>query len=88
MASVRSRVIGAAVDVRLCMMGGCWARPGRGTSEPLTLTASAAPPDDEELRTNWLPAPDGQFSLYLRAYWPEQPILDGTWSPPPVTRFR
>jgi hypothetical protein len=32
-------------------------------------------------------APAGPFSLYLRAYWPERPILDGTWTPPPVTRF-
>jgi hypothetical protein len=54
----------------------------------LTLTASATPPEDDDLRTNWLPAPDGPFSLYLRAYWPEQPILDGTWAPPPVIRFR
>ena len=53
----------------------------------LTLTASATPPDDDELCSNWLPAPPAPFSLYLRAYWPGQPILDGTWSPPPVTRF-
>jgi hypothetical protein len=53
----------------------------------LTLTASATAPDDEDLRTNWLPAPAGPFSLYLRAYWPERQILDGTWAPPPVTRF-
>jgi hypothetical protein len=39
------------------------------------------------MRSNWLPAPDGPFSLYLRAYWPEQDILDGTWTPPPVTRL-
>jgi hypothetical protein len=54
----------------------------------LTLTASARPPDDDDLRSNWLPAPAGPFSLYLRAYWPKQPILDGTWTPPPVIRFR
>jgi hypothetical protein len=53
----------------------------------LTLTASATPPGDDDLRSNWLPAPAGPFSLYLRAYWPKQPILDGTWTPPPVTRF-
>jgi hypothetical protein len=53
----------------------------------LTLTASATPPADEDLRSNWLPAPAGPFSLYLRAYWPGQPILDGTWAPPPVIRF-
>jgi hypothetical protein len=54
----------------------------------LTLTASATPPGDDDLLTNWLPAPDGAFSLYLRAYWPQPPILDGTWTPPPVDRFR
>ena len=34
--------------------------------------------------SNWLPAPNGTFSLYLRAYWPEKAILDGTWKPPVV----
>jgi hypothetical protein len=53
----------------------------------LTLTASATPPDDDELRSNWLPAPAGPFSLYLRAYWPEPQILDGSWIPPAVRRF-
>ena len=60
-------------------------RPGADGS--LTLTASAIPPDGDDLRRNWLPAPAGPFSLYLRAYWPDQPILDGTWTPPPVTRL-
>ena len=54
----------------------------------LTLTASAASPADEDQRRNWLPAPAGPFSLYLRAYWPGEQILDGTWTPPPVNRFR
>jgi hypothetical protein len=54
----------------------------------LTLTASATPPGDDEVRTNWLPAPAGPFSLYLRAYWPGQPVIDGSWTPPPVIRFR
>ena len=54
-------------------------RAGDGS---LTLTASATPPADQELRANWLPAPAGPFSLFLRAYWPEQPILDGAWTPP------
>jgi hypothetical protein len=59
----------------------------RAADGSLTLTASAAPPADEKLRANWLPAPAGPFALYLRAYWPEQPILDGAWTPPPVTRL-
>ncbi|WP_297354494.1 DUF1254 domain-containing protein [Paraburkholderia sp.] len=34
---------------------------------------------------NWLPAPASEdFSLYVRAYWPEQAALDGTWTPPGV----
>ena len=53
----------------------------------LTLTAAAVPPEDDELRSNWLPAPAGPFSLYLRAYWPEPQILDGSWIPPAVRRF-
>jgi hypothetical protein len=52
----------------------------------LTLTASARPPDDKTLRRNWLPAPAGPFSLFLRAYWPTREITQGTWTPPPVAR--
>ncbi|MGH6832570.1 MAG: DUF1254 domain-containing protein, partial [Methyloceanibacter sp.] len=33
---------------------------------------------------NWLPAPDAEFSLYIRAYWPLPPIQKGIWTPPPV----
>jgi len=33
---------------------------------------------------NWLPAPDGEFSLYIRAYWPLPAITEGRWTPPPV----
>ena len=51
----------------------------------LTLHASANPPSDDRL-TNWLPAPSGPFSLYIRAYWADAAILDGTWHPPQVAR--
>jgi hypothetical protein len=40
-----------------------------------------------EFESNWLPAPTGAFNLYFRAYWPDQAILDGTWTPPPLTRL-
>ncbi|MBB4215759.1 hypothetical protein FHT79_002928 [Rhizobium sp. BK212] len=43
-----------------------------------------SPGKDKE--SNWLPAPAGEFSLYLRAYWPQTPVMDGTWSPPPVRK--
>jgi hypothetical protein len=38
--------------------------------------------DDKE--SNWLPAPEGPFSLYIRACWGKEPILDGTWQPPEI----
>lgn len=40
----------------------------------------------EEKESNWLPAPKDNFNLMLRTYWPESPILDGSWSPPEVKK--
>jgi hypothetical protein len=57
----------------------------RGAGGSLTLYVQADPPSGE-MRSNWLPAPKGDFSLYLRAYWPKAEILDGKWTPPPVIR--
>ncbi|TGD99441.1 DUF1254 domain-containing protein [Methylobacterium nonmethylotrophicum] len=37
--------------------------------------------------SNWLPAPGGPFALMLRTYWPKDAVLNGSWSPPPVTRI-
>jgi len=34
--------------------------------------------------SNWLPAPPGNFKLWLRAYLPDQTILDGNYKVPPV----
>ncbi len=51
----------------------------------LTLYAGAKSPGKNR-ETNWLPAPRGSFSLYIRAYWAGQAILDGTWQPPVVRR--
>lgn len=56
------------------------------TDKSLTLIASAQPPADPALLPNWLPAPADEFSLYIRAYWPDPKILDGTWTPPAVRR--
>jgi hypothetical protein len=50
----------------------------------LTLYAGARSPGKSQ-ESNWLPAPQGPFSLYLRAYWAERAILDGTWEPPVIT---
>ena len=57
-----------------------------GADGSLTLYISAKPPADKSLQSNWLPAPKDDFSLYGRAYWPEEAILNGTWTPPPVAK--
>ena len=44
-----------------------------------------SPGEDKE--SNWLPVPAGNFSIWLRTYWPDQAILDGTWKPPVVSRL-
>ena len=36
--------------------------------------------------SNWLPAPNDEFYLVMRLYWPGQTALDGEWKPPPIVR--
>lgn len=38
--------------------------------------------------SNWLPAPTGNFILWLRAYLPGQTILDGKYKVPPVVEVK
>jgi len=60
----------------------------------LDLYIQSDPPSDPKQFCNWLetPLPDGsnattsQFILFLRAYWPDQAILNGTWNPPPIVK--
>jgi hypothetical protein len=40
----------------------------------------------KDWESNWLPAPIGNFSIWLRAYWPDRAALDGIWKPPAITR--
>jgi hypothetical protein len=51
----------------------------------LTLYVQHASPGSAK-ESNWLPAPDGEFYLVMRLYWPEPAALDGTWRPAPVVR--
>ncbi|WP_062227662.1 DUF1254 domain-containing protein [Aureimonas frigidaquae] len=52
----------------------------------LTIHVQARSPGADH-EANWLPAPgNADFSLYLRAYWPKTPIIDGSWTPPAVER--
>ena len=53
----------------------------------LTLYVGAKSPGKEK-ESNWLPAPDGTFSLYTRCYWSEKAILDGTWMAPNVEKVK
>ncbi|MCK4992959.1 MAG: DUF1254 domain-containing protein, partial [Bacteroidales bacterium] len=36
------------------------------------------------LEANWLPAPEGPFSVVLRLYWPKEEALTGTWIVPKI----
>jgi hypothetical protein len=40
-------------------------------------------PGDKK-QSNWLPAPAGNFKLFLRMYWPVEEVSGGRWAPPPV----
>lgn len=52
----------------------------------LTIYVQTEPPVGEH-HNNWLPAPKtGDFSLYIRAYWPKSGAFDGSWTPPPVVQ--
>ena len=55
----------------------------RNSDGSLTLYVGATSPGQGK-QSNWLPAPKGPFSLYIRAYWGKQPILDGSWQPPKI----
>ncbi|WP_165190427.1 DUF1254 domain-containing protein [Caulobacter soli] len=54
----------------------------------LTLTLSNREPADPTAKANWLPAPDGQFALLVRAYVPTEAVLSGVYALPEVTRTR
>ncbi len=53
----------------------------------LTLYAGAKSPGKDK-ESNWLPAPNGTFSLYIRAYWADKAILDRTWQPPTIAQMK
>jgi hypothetical protein len=56
------------------------------TDGSLTLYAGAKSPGNDK-ESNWLPAPNGNFSLYIRAYWPDESILNGEWQPPVIRQM-
>jgi hypothetical protein len=45
-------------------------------------------PPAKAMMENWLPAPEGEFKLMLRLYWPSPKppsLLNGSWAIPAVT---
>lgn len=58
----------------------------RAADGSLTIHVQAEAPSDPDQRANWLPAPKGDFSLYVRSYWPKAEITEGSWTPPPVLK--
>jgi hypothetical protein len=51
----------------------------------LTLYLGAKSPGSET-EANWIPAPEGHFSLIMRLYWPEEAVLKGAWLPPDIKK--
>ena len=49
----------------------------------LDIWIGAASPGPER-ESNWLPAPESPFALYMRAYLPRPELLEGRWRLPPV----
>jgi len=53
--------------------------------ESLTLYIQHRSPGPEK-ESNWLPAPEGVFTLTMRCYSPRPQIASGEWVPPPMKR--
>ncbi|WP_405017999.1 DUF1254 domain-containing protein [Kitasatospora sp. NBC_00070] len=51
----------------------------------LTLHVRHKRPANAEHSANWLPAPDGPFTVVIRLYGPDQAVLEGSWTIPPLT---
>lgn len=54
-----------------------------GEDGSLTIHVQNESPGSEK-EANWLPAPAEDFSLYIRAYWPQDAIVSGAWTPPAI----
>jgi len=51
----------------------------------LTIYIQHEAPEEDHMQ-NWLPAPQDEFSLYLRCYWPEGSVLNDQWAPAAAVR--
>jgi hypothetical protein len=65
-----------------------WMPFKRNADGSLDLYIQKDPPG-KAMEANWLPAPDGDFNLTMRMYWPNDKapsIMDGTWKPPAIKK--
>ena len=58
-----------------------------GDDGSLTIYVQNSSPGTGQ-ETNWLPAPKGDFPLYIRAYWPKQELIDAKWIPPHIEKVK
>ncbi len=53
----------------------------------LTLYVQNESPGEDK-KSNWLPAPRGDFFAVMRLYWPKPEALSGKWNAPPLARAK
>jgi hypothetical protein len=58
--------------------------PGLVSGDDGSIEIVLAADDPGDAAVNWLPVPEGPFTLIMRLYLPQPPILDGTWAYPPI----
>ena len=52
----------------------------------LTVYIQNQEPSSADQQQNWLPAPDAGFIVVMHIYWPKEPVLNATWSPPAMEK--
>jgi hypothetical protein len=55
--------------------------------DSLTIYIQSTRPAEDKV-SNWLPSPNGEFAMTIRAYGPREELIRGEWSPPPVKVVR
>ena len=60
----------------------------RGANDDDSTDVYFGPEAPDSKERNWLPAPEKTLSLYIRAYWGKEAILDGSWVPPVIEKVK
>ena len=59
-----------------------------GDDGSLTIYIQHQEPTSKAEWSNWLPAPKGDIYMVLRLYGAKPEVIDGSWTPPPVTKIK